>query len=84
VFGVFVAETPIKTAQELYKHKDRVWNVRESFTGLCRQLAKTHHNIDVRKKTVAIVNHMGSWYVCMTFSILAIGCGQGTNHFVAE
>jgi hypothetical protein len=83
VFGVFVAETPIEIAHALYIQWDSVWGVGESLTELCRQLAKLHHNITVRRKTVIIVNQTGIWYVFMTFSILATGFGQGTNHLNA-
>ena len=76
VFGVFIADTPIATAHALYKQLERGWNVRE----LCLQLAKAHHIIAVRRKTVAIVNHTGSVYVFLNFSILSTGCGQGKNH----
>jgi hypothetical protein len=84
VFGVFEAETPIATAHALHKLQDRVRNVRESFKELCRQLAKPHHNIAVRKKIVDIVNHTDILYVCMTFSTLGKCCGQGTYHFAFE
>ena len=80
MLGVFVAETPKETDNALYKQENKVWNVGESFKKLCRQLAKPHHHIDVRTKTVGIANHTGSWYVCTICPILATGCGQRMNH----
>ena len=51
--------------------------------GVCGKLAKPHHNIAVRTRTVAIVNHTGNLKVFTIFSTLATGCGQGTNHLRA-